>query len=58
MMGRRREGASQEGGMTSEVTFGIKAGRSASCGEGDAAIVTAAESRNSGKISDNKDRKE
>lgn len=36
MIGRGREGASQEGGMTSEVTFGIKVGKSACCGEEDA----------------------
>lgn len=51
-------GDSQEGGMTSEMTFGIKAGMSVSCGEEDAAIIRAGESRNLGKISDSKNRKE
>lgn len=59
MTGRGTEGTSQEGGMTSEVTFGIKVGKSVSCGGGgDAAIVRAGESGNLGKISDNKDGKE
>lgn len=39
-------GESQEGGMTSEVTFRIKDGKSLSCGEEDAAIITAGDSRN------------
>lgn len=58
MIERGREAASREGGMTSEVTFGIKVGKSASCGEEGAAIVGAGASRSLGKISGNKSRKE
>ena len=58
MIGRGREGVRQEGGLTSEVTFGIKVGKSAACGEEDAAKVRAGESSNLGKISDSKNRKE